>query len=100
MADLCLMEATGTTSKEELSSRQTVQQHCLRFIYLRSTRCYQEGIGPSWVIIVMHGCSHIKSHQLQGRDVASQASVAVICRCVCLRKHITHMAVSDSTVRI
>lgn len=86
--------------KAVVETFQTAQQHYLRCAYLGSTRCHQEGIGPAWVIVVVHGCSHIESHQLQGRDVASQAAVAVVCGGVCLGEHIAHVAVGDPAVRI
>lgn len=33
-------------------------------LYLRGTSGNQEGICPPWVIVVMHGCSNVQSHQL------------------------------------
>lgn len=46
--------------------------------YLRSASRHEEGVGPSRVVVVVHGCSHIQSHELQGWDEARQTSITLL----------------------
>ena len=46
--------------------------------YLWSMRGHQEGIGASWVVIVMHGCCCVQCHQFQRWDVASHDAIGVL----------------------
>lgn len=52
------------------------------------------------MIIIVHGCSHIQRHQLQGRDIPRQTSVFIICHIICFWEYISHMSMCKSTVRI
>lgn len=45
--------------------------------YLRGTGGHKECVRPSWMIVVVHGRSHVKSHELQSRYEARQAAVSV-----------------------
>ena len=41
-------------------------------------RGHQEGVGASWMIVVMHGRSRVQRHQLQRWDVASHDAIGVL----------------------
>lgn len=48
------------------------------FVYLWCTGGNQKSVGSSRVVIVMHCCGYIKSHELQTRDEPSQGTILLL----------------------
>lgn len=69
-------------------------------LYLRGAGCHQEGIGPARVVIVVHGRGHVQGHELQRRDEARQAAVAVLRHGVCLGDQEAHVTVCYPAVGV
>ena len=61
---------------------------------------HQEGVGPAGVVIVVHGRRHVQRNQLQGRDKARQAAVALLRGGVRLGQQVAHVIVGDAAVRV
>lgn len=55
-----------------------MQTRCGNVAYLWGTGGHEEGVGPAGVVVVVHGRRHVQSHELQGRDEARQAAVALL----------------------